>query len=73
MAQKLPDRTLTGNTTDDEDAIADYDPQNTSGLLLERLQAWKHMCGYLENYITAVAKNEKAQAHEQEKVLKVGV
>ena len=47
-----------------------YLPQ-TSGLLLERLQAWKHMCGYLENYIGAVAKNEKSQAHDQEKILKV--
>lgn len=44
----------------------------TSGLLLERLQAWKHACGYLESYIVATEKVEKAHAKEYEKVLKVG-
>jgi len=43
----------------------------TSGLLLERLQAWKHACGYLENYISATEKIHKAHAKEYEKVLKV--
>jgi len=72
--QPLPNRSFTGgsNMTDDEDAVPDYDPQSTTGLLLERLQAWKHMCGFLETYIGAVAKNEKSQAHDQEKILKVG-
>lgn len=44
----------------------------TSGLLLERLQAWKHACGYLENYIGATEKAQRAHAKEYEKILKVG-
>lgn len=40
--------------------------------MLERLQAWKHMCGYLEEYIDATAKIHKSQAKDYEKVLKVG-
>ena len=46
-------------------------PCQTTGLLLERLQAWKHACGYLENYITATEKMEKHHAKEYDKVLKV--
>ena len=42
----------------------------TSSLLLERLQAYKHTCGYLENYITETEKVHKAHAKEYEKVLK---
>jgi hypothetical protein len=40
-------------------------------LLQERLQAWKHAVGYLESYISATEKVEKAHAKEYEKVLKV--
>ena len=43
----------------------------TTGLLLERLQAWKHACGYLENYISATEKLEKSHAKEYDKVTKV--
>ena len=43
----------------------------TSELLAERLQAWKHAVGYLEDYISATEKVEKAHAKEYEKVLKV--
>lgn len=43
----------------------------TSGLLEERLRAWKHAVGYLEQYIAATEKVEKAHAKEYEKVLKV--
>lgn len=43
----------------------------TSSLLLERLQAYKHAVGYLENYITETEKVEKAHAKEYEKILKV--
>lgn len=43
----------------------------TTAILVERLQAWKHMCGYLENYITATHKAQKAQSKEFEKVFKV--
>ena len=43
----------------------------TSELLAERLQAWKHAVGYLEDYISVIEKAERAQAKEYEKVLKV--
>jgi hypothetical protein len=39
--------------------------------LAERLQAWKHAVGYLEDYVSATEKVEKAHAKEYEKVLKV--
>jgi hypothetical protein len=43
----------------------------TSELLAERLQAWKHAVGYLEDYVGATEKVQKAHAKEYEKVLKV--
>ncbi len=43
----------------------------TAGLLAERLQAWKHAVGYMEEYMGAVEKIHKEQAREYEKVLKV--
>ncbi|KAL8716061.1 MAG: hypothetical protein Q9225_006257 [Loekoesia sp. 1 TL-2023] len=66
--QTLPTRT-TGSSLD-EDAVPDIDTTETSGLLQERLQAYKHACGYLENYISATEKVQKAHAKEYEKVLK---
>lgn len=42
-----------------------------SDILSERLQAWKHAVGYLEDYIGATEKVHKAHAKEYEKVLKV--
>ncbi|CAO1597153.1 hypothetical protein XANCAGTX0491_000974 [Xanthoria calcicola] len=67
--QNLPTRT-TGSTIEDDDAVPDIDPTNTSGLLQERLQAYKHACRYLEAYISATEKVQKAHAKEYEKVLK---
>ncbi|KAL8783000.1 MAG: hypothetical protein Q9213_004957 [Squamulea squamosa] len=67
--QNLPTRT-TGGIVDDDDAVPDIDPTDTSGLLQERLQAYKHACGYLENYISATEKVQKAHSKEYEKVLK---
>ncbi|KAL8681805.1 MAG: hypothetical protein Q9186_002120 [Xanthomendoza sp. 1 TL-2023] len=67
--QTLPTRT-TGGIVEDDDAVPDIDPTDTSGLLQERLQAYKHACGYLENYIVATEKVQKAHAKEYEKVLK---
>ena len=43
----------------------------TSSLLLERLQAYKHAVGYLENYISETEKVEKLHAKEYDKILKV--
>ncbi|KAI1422454.1 PH domain-containing protein [Xylaria sp. FL1777] len=42
----------------------------TAGLLTERLQAWKHAVGYLEDYVSAVEKVHRAHSKEYEKVLK---
>jgi len=39
--------------------------------LAERLQAWKHAVGYMEEYMGAVERIHKEQAKEYEKVLKV--
>ncbi|KAL9128526.1 MAG: hypothetical protein Q9217_002822 [Psora testacea] len=67
--QSLPHRPTGGSISDDE-AVPETDPSNTSSLLLERLQAYKHACGYLESYISATEKAERAQAKEYEKILK---
>ena len=69
-APALPTRSNenTGYISDDEPSGGD--PSSTTGLLQERLQAWKHMCGYLENYIGEAAKIQKSQAKDQEKILK---
>ncbi|EXJ76441.1 uncharacterized protein A1O5_00949 [Cladophialophora psammophila CBS 110553] len=68
-APPLPSRVKTANDSDD-DVVTEGDPSSTAGLLIERLQAWKHMCGYLENYISAVSKEQAGRAKDQEKVLK---
>ncbi|KAF3761502.1 hypothetical protein M406DRAFT_347882 [Cryphonectria parasitica EP155] len=52
------------------DAVPDTDPTTTAGLLAERLQAWKHAVGYLEDYMGAIEKIHKEQSKEYEKVLK---
>ncbi|CAG8976455.1 hypothetical protein HYALB_00008045 [Hymenoscyphus albidus] len=54
----------------DDAAVPEVDPSSTSGLLAERLQAWKHAVGYLEDYVTATEKVEKLYAKEYEKILK---
>jgi hypothetical protein len=66
MAPKtnLPNRSRT------DEAVPDADPSDTTALLQERLQAWKHMTAYLEDYIGEVAKDEKSSAKEKEKILK---
>lgn len=51
-------------------AVPEVDPTSTAGLLAERLQAWKHAVGYLEDYIGATEKIHKAHSKEYEKVLK---
>lgn len=78
MAEKadLPMRsnttaTTATNATSDDEAVPEGDPSTTTGLLMERLQAWKHMCRYLEDYVTAVSKDEKTKSKEQERILKV--
>ncbi|PYH45047.1 PH domain protein [Aspergillus saccharolyticus JOP 1030-1] len=77
IEQKLPERTATIGSTmtrrtsgSDDEAIPDSDSNETTNLLLERLRAWKHMCGYLEDYVSSTAKFSKSQAKDFEKVLK---
>ncbi|KAF3909477.1 hypothetical protein AA313_de0203275 [Arthrobotrys entomopaga] len=62
-----------------EKAAVAEDPQTSpipeekgdiSALLLERLDAWKHACGYLENYVEATASLHKSLSKEFDKVLK---
>ncbi|KAL1990052.1 hypothetical protein VTN49DRAFT_6633 [Thermomyces lanuginosus] len=57
------------SASDDEGLVGD-DTSETTRLLLERLRAWKHLCGYLEDYVEATAKVQKSQAKDYEKVLK---
>ena len=68
----LPTRsnTTASGYTSDDDAVPTGDPSSTLGLLEERLQAWKHMTGYLEDYIKAVAKDQHTQSKDSEKILK---
>ncbi|KAK5131229.1 hypothetical protein LTR08_001198 [Meristemomyces frigidus] len=65
----LPTRTATNSTLDD-DAIPDEDSTEVTKLFHERLQAWKHACAYLEDYVTATEKMQHAHGKEYEKVLK---
>lgn len=72
---QLPHRTNTVSTsntgyTSDDDAVPTGDPSSTLGLLEERLQAWKHMTVYLEDYVKAVAKDQHSQGKDSEKILK---
>lgn len=44
----------------------------TTKLLVERLRAWKHVCGNLEDFISVTAKVSKSQSKDYEKIMKVG-
>lgn len=66
-------RTNTASTSgygSDDDAVPGGDPGTSLGLLQERLSAYKHMCAYLEDYVKAVAKDQKSQSKDSEKILK---
>ncbi|KAJ6062996.1 uncharacterized protein N7446_007116 [Penicillium canescens] len=82
---KLPQRSGTVSSAftrrtsmSDDEAIPNTDSSErgltvrcqTTTLLLERLRAWKHMCGYLEDYFAATAKVQKSQSKDYEKILK---
>ncbi|CAM1502076.1 Fc.00g040600.m01.CDS01 [Cosmosporella sp. VM-42] len=66
----LPSRATTNLSALSEDAIPEVDPSSTAGLLAERLQAWKHAVGYLEEYLKAMERIHGHQAKEYEKALK---
>ncbi|KAF7594191.1 hypothetical protein BBP40_009893 [Aspergillus hancockii] len=76
---KLPHRssTLTSSiapdrraSMSDDEAIPDSDSSETTNLLVERLRAWKHMCGYLEDYVSVTSKVQKSHSKDYEKILK---
>ncbi|RDW93353.1 PH domain protein [Aspergillus mulundensis] len=54
----------------DDEAIPGGDSNETTNLLVERLRAWKHMCGYLEDYVSVTAKVQRGMSKDYEKVLK---
>lgn len=56
--------------TMDDDAPLGEDTSEVTKLFHERLQAWKHACGYLEEYIKSTEKMQTAHGKEYEKVLK---
>ncbi|KAI5464716.1 hypothetical protein BGZ63DRAFT_161082 [Mariannaea sp. PMI_226] len=66
----LPSRAATGLSGFSDEAIPEADPSTTAGLLAERLQAWKHAVGYLEEYMEAMEKIHAHHAKEYEKALK---
>lgn len=53
--------------------LADRSAVQVTKLFQERLQAWKHACGYLEDYIEATEKMHHTHGKEYEKVLKVSM
>ncbi|KAH8729365.1 hypothetical protein BGZ61DRAFT_345956 [Ilyonectria robusta] len=66
----LPSRATTGLSAFSDEAVPEVDPTTTAGLLAERLQAWKHCVGYLEDYVGTMEKIHGRHAKEYEKVLK---
>jgi hypothetical protein len=70
----LPHRSATNATgrsaLSDDDAVPGEDTSEVTRLFSERLQAWKHACGYLEEYVKATEKVHHAHGKEYEKVLK---
>lgn len=64
----LPTRSAMNDGADD--AIPDEDSSEVTRLFNERLQAYKHACAYLEDYVQATEKMQHAHGKEYEKVLK---
>ncbi|KAL4792454.1 hypothetical protein BDV19DRAFT_368512 [Aspergillus venezuelensis] len=54
----------------EDEAIPGADSNETTNLLVERLRAWKHMCGYLEDYVSVTARVHRGMSKDYEKVLK---
>ncbi|KAK7976500.1 hypothetical protein PG989_014963 [Apiospora arundinis] len=70
-SQPMPLRQgTTMSSTFGDEAVPEFDPASTAGLLSERLRAWKHAVAYLEEYVSATEKIHKSHAKEYEKVLK---
>ena len=58
------------STFSDEDVIPEEDSTEVTKLFSERLRAWKHAVGYLEDYIEATEKLHKETSKDYSKVLK---
>ncbi|KAK8069378.1 PH domain-containing protein [Apiospora phragmitis] len=69
-SQPMPLRQGTTMSSLGDEAVLDFDPASTAGLLSERLRAWKHAVAYLEEYVSATEKVHKSHAKEYERVLK---
>ena len=81
--QSLPSRAMTQGSDDEamggEDtsevrrkpADEENEIDQVTRLFQERLQAFKHACGYLEDYLVATEKMQNQHSKEYEKVLKV--
>ena len=67
-SREMPTHSLTNESADD--AIPEEDSSEVTKLFHERLQAWKHACGYLEDYVQATEKMQHSHGKEYEKVLK---
>jgi len=66
-----PTATLPTHTVvDNDDLIPDEDSSEATKLFLERLQAWKHACGYLEDYVSATERLVASDSKEYEKIFK---
>lgn len=59
------------NSVSDDEAIPDEDSTETTKLLVERLRALKHVCGFVEDYVAVTGKVQKSQSKDYEKILKV--
>ena len=63
-----PTRSSTGISSS---AIPENEQDDIAVLLLERLDAWKHAVGYLEEYVEATSHQYKGWSKDYDKVLKV--
>jgi len=63
----IPTRSATTST---DDAIPEDDASEATKLFHERLQAWKHACGYIEDYVEQTSKLYTSSSKDYEKVLK---
>ncbi|KAF2396966.1 hypothetical protein EJ06DRAFT_539757 [Trichodelitschia bisporula] len=70
----IPKRSATNatrsSTLSDDDVLSGEDTSEVTRLFSERLQAWKHACGYLEEYLTSLEKLQTEQGKAHEKILK---
>jgi hypothetical protein len=64
-------RILARQVPGNDPPINPANPVQVTKLFIERLQAWKHACGYLEEYITATEKIHHSHSKDFDKVLKV--